>query len=88
MILAPRTRPAFDAWRYARGLTLRATAALINDTARQLGEPVTVSHEKVRTLCLPLDHADRTAPSAALLRVIEKLTACAVSDFPPVRTAA
>lgn len=86
----PLRRPKFAQWRYDHGLTLRKTAELVEQTADRLTMKVRCSHERVRTLCLPLDDAERSAPDAHLAYVIEAMTNGAVTafDFPPVKSEA
>lgn len=70
----PLHRPKFAQWRYDRGLTLRQTSRLIEETAERLGLPVRCSHEKVRTLCLPFEDDERSYPDLDLARVIDAMT--------------
>lgn len=86
----PRRRPKLAQWRYDRGLTLRATARLIEAAAEHLALAVSASHEKVRTLCLPFDDEERSLPDAALALVIEVMTEgeVAAHDWPPLTATA
>lgn len=78
----PRRRPKFAQWRYERGLTVRATADLLEAAA---GYRV-CSHENVRTICLPIGDPGRTVPSPDLAAAIAGLTEddCGLGDWPPL----
>ncbi len=70
MQIQRKPRPKFAHWRLDHQLTTRQTAAALNEIA---GRKM-VSHEKVRTICLPFDDAERTDVDAELADAIFALT--------------